>query len=102
MPAREPFEEPARRQVALGLLLAEIIRAADLKLDRARVQERLVELASRHPNPDEMRRAYLQNPAAMRQIEAAVLEEQAVEWVVERANVQDKPSTYREVTGFSQ
>jgi trigger factor len=102
IPPREPFEEPARRQVALGMLLAEIIRAGELKIDRTRVQERLHDLASRHPNADEMRRTYLQNPAAMRQIEAAVLEDQAVEWVVERANVQDKASTFREVTGFSQ
>jgi trigger factor len=100
LPPAQTFEEPARRRVALGLILSEIVRAENLKVDRERVQTRLADLAAAYPNPDEVRRAYLQNAEAMRQIESAVLEDQVVDWVVERAKVTDKPVTFSELTGF--
>lgn len=100
IPAREPFEEPARRRVALGLLLGEVINREALKLDRERVANRLDELCSAYPNPEEVRRSYLSNPDALRQLEASVLEDQAVDFVLSKAQVTDKPQSFTEVTGF--
>ena len=102
LPPREQFEAPARRRVALGLVIGELMRGADLKVDRARVQERLAELVNTYPNPDEVRRAYLQNADAMRQVESSVLEEQLIDWIVARARITDKPSTFKELTRFGQ
>jgi trigger factor len=102
LPPPQTFEEPARRRVALGLLLSEIVRAESIKVDRERVQTRLAELAAQYPNPDEVRRAYLQNTDAMRQIESAVLEDQVVDWVLERARVTERPLSFSELTGFGQ
>jgi trigger factor len=102
LPPRDPFEEPARRRVALGLILGEILRGENIKLDRERVTARLNEMVSAYPNADEMRRAYLQNADAMRQIEAGALEDQAIDWVIERAKVTDQASSFRELTGFGQ
>jgi trigger factor len=100
VPARAAFEEPARRRVALGLILGEIIRSANLKVDRQRVQSRLDEIASSYPNSDEVRRTYLQSAEAMRQIEATVLEDQVIEWVLEHASVVERAATFSELTGF--
>jgi trigger factor len=100
LPARGAFEEPARRRVALGLILGEIIRSAGLKVDRQKVQTRLDEIAAAYPNSDEVRRTYLQSAEAMRQIEATVLEDQVIDWVLERANVSERPSSFSELTGF--
>jgi len=100
LPAREAFLEPARRRVALGLLVANIVQTQGLKAERERVQARLSELVESYPNPDEARRAYQQNPEAMRQIESAVLEDQAVEWLLARARVSERPMTFAELTGF--
>ena len=104
IPAREPFEEPARRRVALGLLMSQIVQAEQIKLDRERVTTRLGDLVAGYPEPqqEEARRAYLQNQDAMRQIESAALEDQVVEWVLGRANITDKPMTFKEITGFGQ
>ncbi len=102
LPAREPFEEPARRRVALGLLIGELVRRENLTADRERVRARLDELASAYPNADEVRRAYLQNPEALRQIEQSVLEDQVVEWVVSQAKVTDRPVSFADLTGFRQ
>ncbi len=102
LPPREPFEEPARRRAALGLILGQIIRSEGLQPDRQRVEERLEELASNYPNPQEARSAYRRSAEAMRQIESAALEEQVIEWFVARAAVREQPMTFQELTGFGQ
>ena len=102
LPPREPFEEPARRRVALSLLMSELVRNANLKVSRESVSEKLNELSASYSNPEEVRRNYLQNPDAMRQIEAQVLEAQAMDWVVGQAKVTEKPATFGELTQFGE
>ncbi|MCS6946662.1 MAG: hypothetical protein NZM12_03505, partial [Steroidobacteraceae bacterium] len=100
LPARELFEEPARRRVALGLILGELIREQKLQVDRARVNARLAEIVAVYPNPEEVRRQYLQSPQAMRQIESQVQEEQVIDWVLGQARQTPRPTTFRELTKF--
>ncbi|HUQ12054.1 MAG TPA: trigger factor [Steroidobacteraceae bacterium] len=102
LPPREPFEQPARRRVALGLLMNELVRSSGIKVSRESVQEKLNELAASYSNPEEVRRAYLQNADMMRQIESQVLEAQAIDHVLGQAKVTDKPSTFSELTQFGQ
>jgi trigger factor len=102
VPAREVFEDQARRRAALGLLMGQIVQSEGIKVDRERVQTRLNDLVASYPNPDEVRRAYMQNADAMRQVESVVLEDQVVDWIVDRARVTDKPMTFKELTGFGQ
>jgi len=100
LPRREAFLEPAQRRVALGLLVNHIVQTQGLKVDRERVLTRLSALVETYPNPDEARRAYLQNPEAMRQIESAALEDQVVDFLIERARITERPMTFSELTGF--
>jgi trigger factor len=102
VPAREVFEDQARRRTALGLLMGQIVQAEGVKVDRERVQNRLNDLVGQYPNPDEARRAYMQNADAMRQVESVVLEDQIVDWIVDHAQVTDKPMTFKDLTGFGQ
>ena len=104
LPPRQQFEEPGRRRVALGLLMTQIVQTEQIKLDRERVQTRLNDLIAGYPEQqqDEMRRAYQQNQDAMRQIESAAIEDQVIDWVLGRANITDKPMTFKEITGFGQ
>ncbi|HVH83062.1 MAG TPA: hypothetical protein VM713_01990 [Steroidobacteraceae bacterium] len=71
-----------------------------MKLDRQRLNERLDDLVASYPNPDEARRAYVQNPEAMRQLESAVLEDQVVDWALKAARMTERPMTFKELTGF--
>ena len=102
VPPREPFEGPARRRVALGLLMGQIVKAEGIAVDRQRLQGRLEELAASYPNPEEARRAYQHNPEALRQIESVVLEDQVIDWILERAKVTEVPMSFKEITGFGQ
>jgi trigger factor len=102
IPGREAFEAGARKRVTLGLLIGEIVRAQNLKVDRTRVEERLDSVTASHPDPAEARRQYLASREAMEQLEAAALEDQAVDWANGQVKIVDKPSTFRELTGFGQ
>lgn len=100
LPAREPFEAPARKRAALGLILGQIVQSEGLKADPQQVQDRLEDLSATYPNPEEARAAYQRSSEAMRQIESAVLEEQVIDWVLARAKVTDQPMSFQEITGF--
>ena len=100
VPPPDPFVEPARRRVALGILIGEFIRTRDVKLDRERVEARLAEAAAGFADADAFAKSYRQNPEAMRQIESLVLEEQVVDRLLELATVTDEPATFKDVMNF--
>ncbi len=102
LPPRERFEETARRRAALGLLISQIVQTQGMKVERERVVERLSELIQGYPDPEQARRAYLQNQDAMRQIESSALEQQVIDWIVARAQVSERPMTFKELTGFGE
>ena len=100
LPPAENFVEPARRRVALSLLISEIVKNAELKVDHARVNERLEELAQQFPDPEKALQTYRGNAQIRRQLEAGVLEDQAIDWIVEHAKVTDQPSSFKELMNF--
>ncbi len=93
----ELFTEQARRSVALGLLIGEIIKAAELQVDAARVRSLIEEVAESYETPAEVVNWYYGNREQLQQIEAVVLEDQVVDHVLATAQVSDKPATYEEV-----
>ncbi len=100
VPPAEPLVEPARRRVALGLLFNDIIRRENIVLDPARSSARLDEMVGAYGDAAALKRAYLQNPDAMRQVESLALEDQVVDWVLAHAKVHDKASTFKELMNF--
>ena len=100
LPPREPFEAAAKKRVALGLILNEVIRKAAIQPDVARVQARLDEIVAGFADPEAARQQYLQSEGAMRQLQMAVLEDQVVEYVVGTARVEDQPSSFKEIMNF--
>ncbi len=99
LPPREPLEDPARKRVCLGLLVAEVIKTGGIELDRQRIRERIGELAAAYPNPEEVVKLYTGNPQLVEQIEMQVMEEQVVDWLLERAEMTDQPSTFKDLMG---
>jgi trigger factor len=93
---RENFTETARRRVALGLLIQELIRQKGIELDTARVDARIAELAAPYEQPAEAARLYRGSRELMTQIESKVLEEQVVDVLVEQADVSEKPMSFDE------
>jgi trigger factor len=97
--ALEPamFEEQARTRVALGLLLAEIIRSKEIKPDPERIRARIESIASTYEDPSEVINWYYGDRSRLSDIETAVLEDQVVDWILERAQIGDEASSFDEV-----
>ena len=100
LPPRERFEPAAGKRVALGLILNEVIRKAGIQPDVSRVQARLDEIVAGFADPEAARQQYLQSDGAMRQLQMAVLEDQVVAHVVGVAEIQDQPSSFKEIMNF--
>jgi len=88
------FEDQARRRVALGLILSEVIQQNKLKVPPARLRESVEQLASGYEHPDEVVKYYYSDKKRLAELENLVLEEMAVDWVVEQAVVTDTPTTF--------
>lgn len=95
-PPRENFTEPAQRRAALGLLVQELIQANEIELDRSRLNKRLTELVSQHDKPEEAARLYRSNQDLMAQLEAGILEEQVVDFILENAKTAEKSINFKE------
>jgi trigger factor len=100
LPPREQFEPAARKRVALGLILNEVIRKAGIQPDASLVQARLDEIVAGFADPEAARQQYLQSDAAMRQLQMSVLEDQVVAYAVGRAEVRDERSSFKEIMNF--
>jgi trigger factor len=100
VPPPDGFVEAARRRVALTLLVGELVKQANLQVNQRQVQARFEELAQQYPDATQALQTYRSNPQLQRQMEAAVLEDQVVDWVLERARVKEQSSTFKELMNF--
>lgn len=99
-PPREPFEEAAKRRVALGLLVGEVIRREKLRPDTAKLEERIESTAAAYPDPEQAARQIRDSREFLSQLEAVVLEDQVVEWLLGRVKVVEQPSTFKDLMNF--
>jgi trigger factor len=94
----ELFQEQARRRVALGLIIAEVIKANDIKVDQDRVREVVEDMASTYEQPQEVVDYYYSKKEHLASVESLTLENQVVDWVLEQATVEDEAATFQELT----
>lgn len=92
----ELFAEQARRRVALGLVLGEVVQQQGLKADPAKVRTSVEELASTYESPDEVINWYYGNKEQLATIEGAVIEDQVFDYIISQAKVMEKQVTYQE------
>lgn len=91
---RSMFEEQARRRVALGLIIGEVVKANGIKLDSERVRSMVQSIASTYENPEEVVDWYYANRKMLAGVEALVLEEQVVDQILQQIEVVDAPTTF--------
>jgi trigger factor len=98
-PVRERFESLAQRRVTVGLLIQELLKQHRIKLDQNRVDQRIKELSAPYEKPDEAAQYYRSNRGMMTQIEAAVLEDQVVDFLIEHANRDARAVSFKDFMG---
>ncbi len=82
-PPIDNFTESAEKRVQLSLLIKRLVEDNGIALDANRLRERVEQICAGYENAEEMVTAYLGNPQVMARIEPLVMEEQAVEWIIE-------------------
>jgi len=91
------FEEQAKRRVKVGLLLGEVIKVNELKVDESKVNELIASAASAYEDPKEVIEYYATNKELNQQMQNVALEEQAVELLLESAKVKNKKASFKDI-----
>ncbi|MBS1202598.1 MAG: trigger factor [Chromatiaceae bacterium] len=92
------FEDSARRRVALGLIIAEIVKKNGIVANAASVREAVEEMASTYEQPQEVVDYYYADRKRLAPVESLVLEERVVDWVLGQVAVEDEATTFQQLT----
>ena len=93
---RAHFEDQAVRRVSLGLILGEVIKQHQLKVDGQKVRERIEQIAAVYHDPAQVVNWYYNNKRMLAEVESVVLEDQAVEKLLKKCQTEDKKVSYDE------
>ena len=91
------FQEQAERQVALRLVLREIVREHELAADAERVRERIEALAEPYADKEQVVGWYYGNREQLAGVEMSVLEDRVVETVLASAQVNPRRLPYADI-----
>ncbi|MBE0546644.1 MAG: trigger factor, partial [Rubrivivax sp.] len=97
--AHEGFLDAARKRVLVGLVVGEVARRNDLRLDPRRVNETLRLIASTYEEPDQVVELYRNDPQLMSGLQNRVMEEQVIDWIAERARHTEQAMSFQEAIG---
>ena len=92
----ELFEADARKRVALGLIVGEVVKQREVKVDDDRVRAVIEEMASAYQEPQQVIDWYYSTEQQLSQVKYVVLEEQVVDTVLEAAKVSEAEVSYQD------
>lgn len=98
-PAPDPgqFAEAAERRVRAALLVTEIARHHDISIDGNRVREAINEIAATYEDPQAIANLYYGEERLMNNVQNLVLEEQVVDCVLDKAQVNEQSMSFDEL-----
>ncbi|AKQ55251.1 trigger factor [Bordetella hinzii] len=100
MPA-EVFAAESERRVRLGLLVSELVKQAQLQAKPEQVRARIEEFAQNYEQPAQVVSYYLSDRQRRAEIEAIVLEDNVVAYVLEKAKVTDEKVPFDQLMGMA-
>ncbi len=90
----ELFSEQAEKRVKLGLLMASVVEAKEIKAEDDALRAYVEKMAESYQDPQEVVDYYMSNDQMRQQLESAVLEEQVVETLLSEATVNEVEMSY--------
>lgn len=93
----DAFREQAEKRVRLGLLVAEIVKNESLQAKPDQIRAQIEEFAQAYENPGEVVRHYFSDRERLGEIEAIVIEQNVVDWAMDKAKVTDKDVPFDEL-----
>lgn len=95
------FEEQAQRRVALGLILAEVVKANNLKAAPEQVRKQVETYAESYEHPEQVVSWYYENPTRLAEVESLALEQNVVSWALKQVQVEDKSTPFDVLMGIN-
>jgi trigger factor len=90
----EIFVPQAQERVALGLVVAELVRREALQAKPDQVKALVTEAAQTYEQPEAVVRWHYEKPERLAEFEAMAVEKNVVDWVLARARVTDAPTSF--------
>jgi trigger factor len=91
------FKPQAERRVRLGLVVAELVGANNLRARPDQLQKHIEEMSQSYEKPAEVVRYYLSDRQRMVEVEAVVIENNVTEHVLSQVKVVDKVLPFDEL-----
>jgi trigger factor len=95
--SHEGFLPTAKKRVAAAVLLGELARQNEIRLDQARVREMLATIASTYEEPQQVIELYRNDPQLMQGLQSRVVEDQVIDWIADHADLATHQFTFNEV-----
>ncbi|MCU6433500.1 trigger factor [Undibacterium sp. Jales W-56] len=95
----ELFATQAERRVRLGLILAELVKANNLQATAAQIKAQVEDFAQSYEDPQQVVKYYYSDRNRLAEVEALVLEENVVNYVLGKSKVTDKMLPFDELMG---
>jgi trigger factor len=95
----DAFKEQASSRVRLGLLVAELVRTRSLQAKPDQLRRQVEEFAQSYENPGELIRYYFSDRSRLAEVEAIVVEQNVVDWVLANAKVGERAVGFEELMG---
>ena len=95
------FKEKAEYRVKLGLILAELVKVHGLKATREQVRSIIEDAAQSYENPEQVIKWHYASSERLQEAESLALEENVVNWALNKINLIDKTVTFDELMGIS-
>ncbi|SDD08796.1 trigger factor [Aquimonas voraii] len=91
------FMDTAKRRVAAAVLLGELARQNEIRLDARRLTETLNLIASTYEDPSEVVELYRREPQLMQGLQSRVIEDQVIDWIADHADLTEQKLDFQDV-----
>jgi trigger factor len=95
------FQEQAKRRVALGLILSELIKTHSLAAKPEQVRALVDEHSQSYEDPAEVVKWFYSQPQRLAEFEGLAVEENVVQWALGNAKVSETPIAFTDLMGAS-
>jgi trigger factor len=98
----EMFADKAERRVRLGLILSQLVSDNNLQASQEQVKAQIEDFSQSYEDPKEVLKYYYSDRRRLAEVEALVLEENVVNYVLGKAKVGTKTIAFDELMGGNQ
>lgn len=98
----ELFNEQADRRVRLGLILSELVKVHELRATGDQVKSHIEDFAKAYEDPQQVVKYYFGDRQRLAEVEALVIEENVVNFVLSKAKVTETVVSFDELMGNTQ